>query len=142
VEVSHVRRRLKAAMEAARERTQRRRQRTTEAEQAFEAFLANVAVPVVRQIANALKAEGYNFTVFTPSGALRLASDKGRDDFIEIALDNAGDEPQVVARISHVRGSRTLDEERPLKPGVPPEALTEDDVLEFLAGALEPWFER
>jgi hypothetical protein len=89
-----------------------------------------------------LKAEGYAFTVFTPGGGLRLASDRTRDDFIELALDTSGDRPQVVGRISHARGSRTLDEERPVKPGAAPDAITEDDVLEFLLTALEPWLER
>jgi hypothetical protein len=35
-----------------------------------------------------------------------------------------------------------VDEERPVKPGAAPDAITEDDVLEFLLGALEPWLER
>jgi hypothetical protein len=52
------------------------------------------------------------------------------------------DPPQVVGRISRARGSRTLDEERPIKPGTPPEALTEEDVLTFLLDALQPWLER
>ena len=67
---------------------------------------------------------------------------RGRDDFIDIALDTTGQRPQVVGRISYSRGSRTLDEERPIKPGASPESLTEEDVLEFFLGALEPWLER
>jgi hypothetical protein len=141
VEVSLVRKRLKTAIDAARERGQQRRQRTADAERAFDAFLTNVATPVTRQVANALKAEGYSFTVFTPSGGLRLASEKTRDDFIELSLD-ASDPPQVIARISHSRGSRTIDEERPLTRGAAPEAVTEEDVLEFLVDALAPWLEK
>ena len=66
---------------------------------------------VARQLANAMKAEGYAFTVFTPGNGLRLAADRGRDDFIELALDATGDRPEVMARVSQQRGSRTLDEE-------------------------------
>jgi hypothetical protein len=142
VEVSLVRKRVQAAIAAAKEQSQQRRQRVAEAERAYSTFLEQIAIPVARQVANALKVEGYPFTVFTPGGGMRLASDKGRDDFIEFALDTGGPRPQVIARISHARGSRTLDEERPLKPGAAPDTLNEDDVLEFLIAALEPWLER
>ena len=129
-------------MDAARERSQQQRQRTTTAEQAYDTFLRDIATPVTRQVANALKVENYAFTVFTPGGGLRLAADRGRDDYIEFALDAASDPPQVIGRISHARGSRTLNEERPIKPGTPPEGLSEEDVLAFLLDALEPWLER
>ena len=142
MEVSHVRRRLQAAIAAARDRSQERRKRVADAERAYAVFLQDVATPVTRQVANALKTEGYAFTVFTPGDGLRLAADRGRDDFIEFSLDTDGDRPQVVARVSHTRGSRTIDEERPVRSGVAPDALSEEDVLDFLMGALEPWLER
>jgi hypothetical protein len=142
VEVSLVRKRVQQAIGAARTRMQLRRQRTTDAERAYEVFVRDVATPVTRQVANALKVEGYAFTVFTPGSDVRLASDRGRDDFIELRLDTSGDRPQVMGRISHTRGSRTLDDERPVKPGAAPDAITEDDMLDFLLDALEPWLER
>ena len=142
VEVSLVRNRLNRAIEAARERAQQRRQRTAAAECAYDIFLQNVAMPVTRLVANTLKVENHAFTVFTPGGGLRLASDRGRDDYIEFALESTSDPPQVVGRISHTRGSRTLAEERPIKPGTPPEGLSEEDVLTFLLDALQPWLER
>jgi hypothetical protein len=142
VEVSLVRKRLKTAMDATRDRAQRRRERTAEAQRAYETFLADVATPVARQLANAMKAEGYAFTVFTPGDGLRLASDHGRDDFIELTLDTSNDKPEVVGRISQRRGSRTIDEEVPVKRGAAPDEIGEDEVLEFFLGALEPWLER
>jgi hypothetical protein len=142
VEVSQVRKRLKTAMEATRERAQRRRERAAEAQRAYETFLADVATPVARQLANAMKAEGYAFTVFTPGDGLRLASDRGREDFIELTLDTSNDKPEVVGRISQRRGSRTIDEEVPVKRGAAPDEIDEDEVLEFFLGALEPWLER
>jgi len=138
VEVSQVRKRVQGAIAAARQQAQIRRQAAAEAERAYAVFLENVAIPVARQLAGALKAEGFGFTLFTPGGGLRLAADRGRDDFIEIALDTTA-RPQVVGRISYARGSRTIDEERPLKAGAAPDAITEEDVLDFLVGALEPW---
>jgi hypothetical protein len=142
MEVSQVRKRLKATIDASRERAQLRRQRSADAQRAYDVFLAEVATPIAKQLANALKSEGYSFTVFTPGSGLRLASDRGRDDFIDFALDTGGDSPQVIARISQQRGSRTIDEEVPVKRGASPDAIDEDDVLDFLLGALEPWLER
>jgi hypothetical protein len=142
VEVSEVRRQLKHAIDRAKARAQRKRNAAAEAERAYATFLEQIATPTVRMLASALKAEGYPFTVSTPSGGLRLASDRGRDDYIELTLDNGGDQPVVVGRIRQTRGSRTLEQERPLKAGAPPQELTEGDVLSFLVTALEPWLER
>ncbi|OFW13038.1 MAG: hypothetical protein A3F70_05915 [Acidobacteria bacterium RIFCSPLOWO2_12_FULL_67_14] len=142
MEIGIVRNRLTRAIAGARERTQQRRERTVTAGRAYEQFLEVVATPLARQIASSLKAEGYSFTVFTPGGGLRLANDRGRDDFIEFALDAASEPAQVVCRVSHTHGSRTLSDERPVKPHTPPDALTEEDVLAFLLDALEPWIER
>jgi hypothetical protein len=142
MEISHVRNQLRNAMERARERGQHRRQRVQEAERTFETFLQTVATPITKQVANALKAEGYAFTVFTPGGGLKLALDRGRDDYVELGLDTSGDRPQVMARISRTRGSRTIDDERAIKKDASPEQITEADMLEFWVDVLEPWFER
>jgi hypothetical protein len=142
VEIALVRKRVQSAIAAARERVRRRRSETAEAEKAYEAFLQDVAVPITKQVAMVLKAEGQKFNVFTPEGGLRLASDGVRDDYIEFALDTASDRPQVIGRISRTRGSRTLTEERPVKADTVPDGLTEQDVLTFLMDALQPWLER
>ena len=91
---------------------------------------------------SALKAERHAFTVFTPGGGLRLASDKGRDDYVELALDATGAQPQVLGRITRTRGSRTVEEERPLGANVPIDRLTDEDVLAFFLEALGPWLEH
>lgn len=142
MEVSEVRRQLRHAIDRAKARSQQKRQHAADAERAYAAFLADVATPTTRQLANVLKAEGYLFTVSTPSGGLRLASDRSRDDYVEFALDGSGDTPTVVGRIRQTRGSRTLEDERPIKPGAAPQDVSEADVLAFLVEALEPWLER
>ena len=142
MEVSEVRRQLRHAIDRAKARAQQRRQVAAEADRAYATFLEEIATPTVRMLANALKAEGYPFTVSTPTGGLRLASDRGRDDYIELALDIRGDTPTVVGRVRYTRGSRTLEEERPIKPGSPPQDVTETDLLSFLVGALDPWLDR
>jgi hypothetical protein len=142
VEVAQVRRRLQAAIAAARDRAQRRRQQSADAERSYDSFLAQVATPLARQVAGALNAEGYAFTVSTPGRGLRLALDRGRDDFIELALETNADQPTVIGRIRRTRGSRTIEEERPIKAGASPDQLSEDDVLGFFVSSLEPWLER
>jgi hypothetical protein len=142
VEISQVRRRLQTAIAAAREHAQHKRRRAADAEAAYDAFLTNVATPLARQIGNALNAEGYAFTVSTPGRNVRLALDRGRDDFIELGLDTQGDEPTVIGRLRRTRGSRTIEEERPIKPGASPDQVSEQELLEFFASALEPWLER
>jgi hypothetical protein len=142
VEVSDVRRQLRHAIDRAKARAQQKRQHAADAERAYAVFLEDVATPTTRQVANVLKAEGYLFTLSTPSGGLRLASDRGRDDYVEFALDGSGEVPTVVGRIRRTRGSRTLEDERPIKAGAAPQDLSDADVLAFLVEALEPWLER
>ncbi len=129
-------------MTSARDRAKRKREHAATAEATYESFLAHVAVPLARQIAGSLKAENYAFTVSTPGRGLRLALDRGQDDFVELTLDSDAEPPTVTGRIRRTRGSRTIEEERPIKPGASPDQLSEDDVLEFLVSALEPWLER
>ena len=130
------------AIDRARARALQHRQQAADAERAYTAFLERVATPTTRMMANVLKAEGYLFTVSTPSGGLRLASDRGRDDYVEFALDTTGARAIVIGRIRQTRGSRTLEHERPVRPDTAPEDLAEEDVLAFLVSALEPWLER
>lgn len=142
MEISHVRRRIQSAMTVARDRARQRREDADQAEKAYETFLVQLAAPLARQVVNALRAEGYSFTLSTPGRGLRLSLDQGRDDFIELELRTDVEQPHIVGRIRRTRGSRTLDEEHPLKAGAAPQDVSEHDLLEFLARALEPWLER
>src|SRR3954451_18107999 len=123
MEISSVRRRLTETIERARKQAAERRERGDRATRDFEVFLQKVAVPLLRQVANALKADGYAFTVFTPSGSVRLMSDRSAEDYIELTLDTADDPPRVMGQISRTRGSRVIDAERAIGT---PDALTED----------------
>jgi len=139
METGLVRKRVLHAIAASKGRAETRRQRSSEAEREYAAFLEIVAAPIARQVAAALKAEGYSFTVFTPGDGVRLALDRGRDDFIEFSLDSSGDRPQVIGRVSQTRGSRRLEEERPIKADASPAEITDEDVLEFVVQAIEAW---
>jgi hypothetical protein len=139
MEISLVRRRLTETIERARKHAAERRTRAHQAARDFDLFLQNTAVPLFRQVANALKADGYAFTVFTPSGSVRLMSDRSASDYIELTLDTAGIEPRVMGQISRARGSRVIDAERAIGA---PDAVTEEQLLEFLLKELEAFVER
>ena len=139
MEISLVRRRLTETIERAKKQAAERRGRTDQASREFELFLQKIAVPLFRQVANALKADGYTFTVFTPSGSVRLMSDRAAEDFIEVTLDTSDDPPRVMGQTSRNRGRRVIDSERAIGA---PDTMTEEELLEFLLKELEAFVER
>ena len=141
METSVLRRRLTETIEAARRTAADRRARAEEAARAYSQFLDTIAVPLFRQVANILKASGYSFTVFTPSGAVRLMSDKSSEDYIELSLDSSGDEPMVMGKSSRARGRRVIESERAIAEQTVAH-LTEEHVLQYLLKELEPFVER
>ena len=141
MEVSQVRKRVLDTINAARKSAAERRARADEAGRAYEQFLESVAVPLFRQIANALRAEGHVFSVFTPSGSVRLSSDRVPEDYIELGLGYDGLEPRVVGITRRSWGRRVSESERPIASKSPPE-VTEEDVLAFVMRELGPYVER
>jgi hypothetical protein len=139
MEIADVRKRIHSTIEGAKQRAAERRSRGDEAARAYSTFLDTVAVPIFRQVANVLKSEGYPFSVFTPSGSVRLMSDRTAEDFVELTLDTTGDTPQVVGHTSRSRGRRVTESERAVGS---PAALTEEGVLDFLVKELEAFVER
>jgi hypothetical protein len=88
-----------------------------------------------------LKIEGYQFNVFTPSGSVRLGSERSGEDYIEIVLDTSGDAPRVLGRIGRSRGRRVISAERVVGDGSPAN-ITEEDLLAFVMKELEPFVDR
>jgi hypothetical protein len=142
MDTAEVRRRLRAAIANARTAAQGRRERIDAATRAYQSFLSERAVPLFHTFANALVAEGMRFKVFTPAESVRLASESGADDYIELVLDTAGDVPQVIGRTNRGRGRHLVTSERPLKDGTDVASLTEEDVLEFLLAEIRPFVAR
>jgi hypothetical protein len=132
MEISEVRRRLRAAIEGARSDAQQRRSRNDTASREYEKFLSECAVPLFHSFASALAGEGLRFKVFSPAGSVRLASETAADDFIELELDTSGNHPQVIGRSSRGRGRRQVTSERPVREGADIASLTEENVLDFL----------
>jgi hypothetical protein len=140
MEISEIRKRVLQAIDQSRRVAAERRVRSDAATAAFERFLAELATPMFKQFAAVLKAEGYQFQVFTPAGGLRLASERSPEDFVELRLDVSGQSPVVLGYVNRGRGSRIVSSERPIGVGVA--ELTEHDVLEFLIQEIQPFVER
>lgn len=141
METSVLRKRLTDTIDAAKRTAAARRTRADDASRAYAQFLDLVAVPLFRQVANILKASGYAFSVFTPSGSVRLMSDRNAEDYIELSLETSGEEPMVVGLSRRARGRRVIENERAIAE-LSVAHLTEDHVLEYLLKELEPFVER
>jgi hypothetical protein len=142
IEISELRKRVRAAIDKSRREAAERRARVEAASAAYAAFLDQIATPIAKMFANALRAEGYNFTLFTPSGGLRLASAKSGDDFLEFSLDIGQSEPAVMLRVNRARGRRMLQHERPVRERTPVGKLSEEDVVQALLEEIGPFVER
>jgi hypothetical protein len=142
MEISDVRKRVLETIDRAKRNAAGRRARVDEAGREYDVFLEQIAVPVFRQVANVLRAEGYLFNIFTPGGSVRLMSDRSAEDYLELFLDTTEDPPRVTGRASHSRGRRVLESERPIGSSGALRELTEDDVLGFVMKELVPFVER
>lgn len=139
VEISELRRRIRAAIELAKKNAAARRVRTDEAGREYEKFLAEVAVPAVQHLASALTGEGHLFHVATPAESVRLISGSSPEDYIELLLDSAEDPPEVIARVHRGRGRRMITSERSLRERTAIRDLTEEDVYTLLLQELNPF---
>lgn len=139
VEVADVRRKFRARIEEARKRSEVRRAAADRAAQDYEIFVRDTATPAFRMVASVLSAEGYPFKVFTPAGSVRMASTKSREDYFEIELDTEASPPQVIGRANRSRGGRVTTTERPIREGTAVNELTENDVVEWVLGEIEPY---
>jgi len=143
LEAGEVRKRLRQTIEAAKREAAARRAALASEQDAFDAFLENHAIPVLRQVASALKAEGHVFQVLTPAGTVRLQSDRERDDYLEVVLDGARATPTVVGRSSFVRGSQLQTAEQKIGDGAAIVSdLTDEDVFEWVLRVILPFVER
>ena len=133
MDTSELRKRILHALDSARKDAVARRSAVDEANRAFESFLADTVVPLLRQAQDVLRAEGQLFRVEAPAGGARIVSEKTADTFIEIALDIKPAQPQVIGRVSLARGRQGgVVEERPIAAGKAVSDLGDDDVAKFL----------
>jgi hypothetical protein len=142
MEVSIVRKRVRDSIEQAQKAAAARRAANHEAARAWEEMLEHTAIPMLQQVSQVLKSEGYGFRVFTPAGIARLASERSADDYIEMAMDTAGAVPVVLARVNRTRGRERFNDEHILATGDAIPQLNDERLLDFLTSVLGPFLER
>ena len=142
MEVSLVRKRLRDSIEHAHKAAAARRAANQEATQTWEPLLERVVTPLVQQVSQVLKSEGYGFRVSTPAGTARLTSERSADDYIEIAMDTAGPVPVVLARVNRTWGRERFSDEHILASGDAIPGLTDEKLLDVLTTLLGPFLER
>ncbi|MCC6164022.1 MAG: hypothetical protein IT182_11805 [Acidobacteria bacterium] len=142
LETAEVRRQLTHRLAELRKAQTLRRTAIDAARGAFDAVLEREIAPTVRQLAQALKAEGFGFSVQTPASAVRLISDRSSDNMIEVVLELGGAQPAVVVRSAFVRGRRQIEDERALAEGDAIASLDGERVLAVLLDVIEPFIER
>jgi hypothetical protein len=112
--------------------TAERRATGDTARQQFARLLDTTIVPLLKQTADILKAEGDLCRIHTPSDMAKLAFERSPEDFIEIMLDTAIP-PHVIGR-SSVRNKKsgTLVEDRIIGVGKEVDEITDEDVVGYL----------
>jgi hypothetical protein len=141
METSTVRNRLRDTIERAKRGAADRRAAADAAARDYGEFLQDRAIPLFRQLANALKVAGYPFVVNTPADSVTLVSERAASDAVELSLDTSGDEPLVILRTSRSRGRKRFESERPVGKG-PISSLSDELLLEVLLKELEPFVEK
>lgn len=141
MENADVRRRVRETIGGAKQRAADRRRRLDDASQAWAAALPQAIVPVVRQMAQALAAEGVRLQVSTPEERVLIAFEHRPGDHVELALEALDEDAVVMMRTN--RGREGVTEERVLATGARGvESLAEERVLDALLEALTPWLAR
>lgn len=137
MDVSELRRRILRALDEARSDAATKRGEVDAAQRAYDTFLETIAVPLLRQSQSILKAERQLFTVHSPAGGARLASDASPETFLELALEKTAAGPMVIGRVSRARGrQRVVVDERPIAEGKTVSLLTEEDFAAFLVAEI------
>ena len=142
LDTAEVRKQLTHRLAELRKAQTQRRTATDAARTAFDTVAEREIAPTVRQLAQALKAEGFPFTVQTPSGVVRLVSDRSSENVIDIVLELGGKQPSVVVRSAYSRGRRQLEDERTLAEGAAIATIDAERVLAVLLDVIEPFVER
>ncbi|TAK10643.1 MAG: hypothetical protein EPO35_13350 [Acidobacteria bacterium] len=101
------------------------------ARQQFARLLDTAIVPLLKQTADILKAEGALCRVHTPSDHAKLAFDRSAEEFIEFMLDTTVP-PHVIGRSSARRKGATLVEDRIIGVGKEIDEITDEDVVAYL----------
>lgn len=138
-ELTDLRRRVRQAIQDARQKAAARRVSRDDAAKAWAAAIAEIVEPVAANVAAAMTGEGLAFKLETPRGSVRIVSDRSPGDYIEVVLDDADEReaPEVIGRTVRGRGRQSVTVIEELLG--PPAQLSEDRVIAFFMGALAPF---
>jgi hypothetical protein len=143
MDTGELRRRILRALEESKNDAALRRTEADAAGRAYEEFLERLAVPMLKQSIDVLKAERQNFMLNAPAGSARMVSSGSPDTFLEFVLDKGSHRAQVLGRVSRARGrQRVVVDERPVATGKAIADLTEEDVAAFLVTEIPRLLER
>ena len=143
MESSVVRKRVREAIEWARHAAAAHRAANEAAGRAWDTTREAIVVPVWRQAAQILKAEGYPLQVSTPGSSVRVSLEKAPQDGVELVLDTTATEPVLLLRVIRTRGRETTSDERVAVNGTSAiDAITEEQACDLLLSALSPFLER
>jgi hypothetical protein len=142
MEVSDVRRRLRAAIEEARKRAGERRAVADEASRVYDALLERVAIPAFHAVQSALAGEGLRFKVETPAASARLVREGSAEELVELSLDTERDVPAILLRSTRGRGRRMISSEKILAEGPEIAELSEETLVNAVLDELVPLLER
>jgi hypothetical protein len=142
MEVSLVRKRVRDSIEQAHKVAATRRAANQEATNAWGQLREAVVTPLLQQVSQVLKSEGYGFRVITPGETVRLTSERSADDYVEIALETTGPVPVVLAHVNRTRGRERFSDEHIVASGDAIPALTDERLLDLLTTTLAPFLER
>ena len=138
-DLSDLRRRVRQALQDAKQKAAARRETRDGAAKAWDVALEQTVTPLMRDLAAVLTAEGLPFRLDTPAGVARMVSERSADDYIEVALDAPDDRdaPEVIGRTVRARGRQSVTViEEPLGP---PADMSADRLTAFLMRAIAPW---
>lgn len=142
LEVAEVRRRVRLRIEALRHEAVQHRAHVDAANAAYGPWLEQVGVPLFRQFASALRAEGLLFRVLTPSGLVRIEAERSADDHLELVLDTERRPVAIVLRRSYTRGHHLYADERVVAEGIDYAHVTPTQVLDALIEDATPFLGR
>ena len=140
-ETAQIRQRVRRMINQAKRTAEVRRARVAAESRDGERVLRQVAAPMFKTVAAALKAEGHPFRVSTPADAVRMSTEASGENFIELVFDTAGEQSELRGRVSRVRGHRLLVEEKVVSQGPAVGSFSDEDALAFLLSELGPFVE-
>lgn len=142
LEIGEVRRRVRLRIEALKHEAAQHRVQVDAATEAYGPWLEHVGIPLFRQFANVLRAEGLLFRLVTPAGIARIEAERSADDHLELTLDTERRPPAIVIRRSYTRGGQGFADERVVAEGIEYDHVSPTQVLDVLIEDATPFLFR